>query len=84
MHSSLKLTAVESSAILKVGYCNNALFVQFVGGQWYKYLQVSETVFEQLLAAPSKGAFINKSVKPFYKVKPLTNQELEMVCRTFL
>lgn len=60
----------DSSAILKVGYDGEDLFVQFVGGDWYRYSHVPESVFERLCAADSKGGFVNTEVKPNYKVEP--------------
>ena len=73
---------MKSSAVLKIGYDGNSLFVQYVGGGGYKYLHVPEIIFEQFKAAPSKGRFVNKRVKPFYRDVALTSRELEMVFRT--
>lgn len=63
----MKIVSVESSAILKVGYDEDALFVQFVGGDWYKYSHVPESIFEKLCNADSIGQFVNKEVKTKYK-----------------
>ncbi len=80
----MTIVKVDSSAILKIGYDDSRLFVEFVGGKWYKYVLVPETVFEQFIKAPSKGYFINKLIKPIYHEEALTSQELEKVRRAHL
>ena len=55
--------------------------MQFIGGEWYKYINVPENVYRQFLKAASKGYFVNKFIKPIYREENLTNQELEMVRR---
>ena len=80
----MEMIPVMSSAIEKVGYAKGDLFIKFVSGKWYKYLNVPETVFEQLPKASSKGTFVNRQIKPFYQCRPLTSQELEMVRQTVL
>ena len=72
----MKMISVDSSAVLKVGYDKGSLFVQFVGGEWYEYPQVPESVFDQFLCAPSKGTFVNKSVKPHYQGFPCLSPEV--------
>ena len=72
----MELIPVKSSAILKVGYAESNLFIEFVGGEWYKYADVPITVFEQLLRAPSKGTFVNQRIKPYYHGEPCLNPEL--------
>lgn len=62
----MKIVEVESSAILKIGYDGDTLFVQFVSGDWYKYFQVPETVFEEFCNADSQGQFFNVEIKPKY------------------
>ena len=43
----MKVVEVSSSAVLKLGYDGDTLFVQFVGGKWYKYFHVPEEVFKR-------------------------------------
>ena len=81
---NVTIVKVDSSAILKIGYDDSRLFVEFVGGKWYKYVPVPETVFEQFIKAPSKGYFVNKFIKPIYHEEALTSQELETVRRAHL
>lgn len=75
----MEIVSFQSTAIARSGYADGALFIKFVSGEWYKYVGVPESLYSQLLAAPSKGKFVNQRIKPFYRVKPLTNPELEMV-----
>ena len=59
----MTIVKVDSSAVLKIGYDDSRLFVEFVVGKWYKYVPVTKTVFEQFIKAPSKGYFVNKFIK---------------------
>ena len=63
----MKIVKVDSTAVLKVGYNDKTLFVQYAGGDWYKYHNVPEMVFERLCSANSVGQFLNKEIKPKYK-----------------
>ena len=63
----MEVVIVDSSAVLKAGHDGENLFVQFVGGDWYKYFNVPKTVFEELQRADSVGQFVNREVKPQYK-----------------
>lgn len=80
----MEIIPVKSSAVLKIGYDGNSLFVQYVGGKWYKYLHVPEEVYKQFNSASSKGTFANKHIKPNYPAVPLTSRELETVRRISL
>ena len=54
----------ESSAIATVRYSDEAaLDVEFRNGLAYRYFAVPRTVVEALLAAESKGAYLNKFIK---------------------
>ena len=63
----MEIVKVDSSVVLKIGYDGNALLVQYVGGDWYKYSHVPEKLFEQLCNATSVGHFLNTEIKPKYK-----------------
>lgn len=71
----MKIVEVSSSAVLKLGYdgdfkralaSRDTLFVQFVGGKWYKYFHVPEDVFKRFCEADSVGQFFNEEIKPNY------------------
>jgi KTSC domain-containing protein len=68
-----KLMPVESGAIAAMGYDTGAqeLYVRFAGGGTYAYSGVPEMVYRILLNADSKGAYLNKVVKPRYPCREL-------------
>ena len=59
---------VSSRSIAALGYDDDTeiLEVEFVSGAVYRYRGVSQTVFEDLRQAPSKGAFFNQHIKDAY------------------
>jgi hypothetical protein len=63
---------VDSSAVARIGYDAEAkeAYVEFLGGGLYAYRGVPPAVFEQLVAADSKGTFVNAVIKryPFRKI----------------
>lgn len=64
-----KMTPVTSSTVARVGYAAKAheLHVQFTSSpKIYVYERVPAAVYEQLLAAPSKGTFVNQQIKGTY------------------
>jgi hypothetical protein len=51
------------------GYGTDAtLEVEFRSGAVYRYFAVPRRVFEEFLAAESKGSFFNRIIKPRYPV----------------
>ena len=74
MPAPARLVAVESSSIDAVGYdaATRRLTVRFLGsGNTYVYLGVAPSVFEALLAAPSKGRYLNFHIKDAYPYRRL-------------
>ncbi|HSW19839.1 MAG TPA: KTSC domain-containing protein [Ramlibacter sp.] len=59
---------VTSSAVLSIGYepQSRTLEVQFANGI-YRYHRVPESVYRSLMAAESKGRFVNLYIKPVYR-----------------
>jgi hypothetical protein len=59
---------VSSSSIAEIGFDDDAemLEVKFVSGSLYRYLGVSQDVYEDFRRAPSKGAFFNAHIKDAY------------------
>lgn len=59
---------VVSSSIVVVAYCSEreVLEVEFVGGRVYEYLGVPGSVYRGLVAADSKGRFVNLAIKGHY------------------
>lgn len=70
----MRLVVVESSSIDAVGYdaATRRLAVRFLGsGNTYVYVGVEPSVFEALLAAPSKGRYLNMHIKGAYDYRRL-------------
>jgi hypothetical protein len=75
--SNIARLPVDSSALLSVGYsrAQHILEVEFrKEGLVYRYLDVPENVFRELLAAPSKAGYYNDNIRGHYQsvhvVKP--------------
>jgi hypothetical protein len=73
----MNLIPVVSSNIKAIGWQANVmkdgtyqpkdiLRVEFMSGLVYDYLNVSKTVFEELMASESKGSYINRKIKDKY------------------
>jgi len=61
----MKLVEVKSTNIKAVGWEDNTLYVEYNSGT-YKYNNVSKELYEQLLAAESKGRFVCEKIKPYH------------------
>jgi KTSC domain len=75
--SDIARLPVDSSALASVGYsrAKHILEVEFrKEGLVYRYLDVPESVFRELLEAPSKASYYNDNVRGHYQsvhvVKP--------------
>ena len=62
-------TPVISSSIVSVGYDpeSTTLELEFVNGHVYQYFGVPESIYKDLLAADSIGAFVNTHIKGHYR-----------------
>ena len=60
---------VDSTDLESVGYDGQNLFVQFKRNAVYIYFQVPESLYRDLLAADSKGKFLNKHIKGIFDYK---------------
>jgi KTSC domain len=60
---------VESSGVVSVGYddWSKILEIEYPGGAVYDYSHVPEVLYRDLLAAESKGRFINLYIKPYFQ-----------------
>lgn len=56
---------LDSAALTAISFASesNILEVEFRNGHIYEYLGVSSSLYEQLLAAPSKGAFLVRFIR---------------------
>ena len=67
----MKMQAVSSSNIAKVGYENMTLYIQFHSGGLYKYSGVPPEVYQQLMSASSHGKYFAYFIKDFYPYEKL-------------
>ena len=58
---------VESSNINSIGYENGELVVEFKGGSSYKYLDVPQEMFINMINSESKGKFLAENLKNKYE-----------------
>ncbi|MBU3036477.1 KTSC domain-containing protein [Tritonibacter mobilis] len=60
--------SVASSNIASIGYDpgTETLEVEFLNSSIYQYFNVPENMYEQLMAEPSKGRFLNTYIKNAY------------------
>jgi|TARA_B100000749_G_scaffold39746_1_gene27204 hypothetical protein len=58
-------TPVVSSNIKSIGYDSNSkiLEVEFTNMSVYRYYEVPEDVYEELMAAESKGSYLHRKIK---------------------
>ena len=58
-------TPVVSSNIESIGYDSNSkiLEVEFTNMSVYRYYEVPEDVYEELMAAESKGSYLHREIK---------------------
>ncbi len=65
------MQAVDSSAVAALGYDRAAeeIYVEFVDGDLYAYAPVPDVIWRALLEADSKGRFVNRVLKPHFRVR---------------
>jgi KTSC domain len=65
---------VKSSNIASIGHdpASDTLHVKFLNGGHYAYHGVDRTVYMRMHAAPSKGKFLHKWIKPKYRHTKIT------------
>ena len=73
--SRIQRQSVDSTAIAKIGYSKRlrALEIEFVNGAIYRYLDVPNSLYRQLIAAESKARFYDRNIRGRYRsvhVKP--------------
>jgi hypothetical protein len=74
LEAMLRLHPVESSSVAMIGYDDESstLFMRFRdSGGSYLYEGVDQATLDALLEADSIGSFINRVIKPRYKMRKL-------------
>jgi KTSC domain len=68
MDEAVERRPIESSRLAAVGYSqeHGVLEVEFRSGRVYRYFAVPAKVYEGLLKADSKGAYLNRFVRNVY------------------
>ena len=61
----MERVAVESSNVVSIGYDEGTLEVEFNSGI-YRYYDVPEYIYEELMASDSKGSYLHQNVKGAY------------------
>ena len=61
----MTITVLDSTSLRTVGYDaeRQLLQVEFHNRSIYQYFEVPATVYQELMQAPSKGAYFNKSIR---------------------
>lgn len=63
---------VQSSLIASIDYSVHAtLDLEFHSGALYRYFTVPHTIFQELIAAESKGAYFNRNIRSRFPYKRL-------------
>jgi KTSC domain len=62
----MKMIAVDSTTLRTVGYDpeRQLLQIEFQNRSIYQYFEVPQSVYEELMEAPSKGAYFNRTIRP--------------------
>lgn len=59
---------VESSSLASIGYSpeHHTLEIEFRNGHVYRYFAVPKATYDELIAAESKGTFLNRHIRRAY------------------
>lgn len=70
----------HSSNVTRFGHTDESdLIVEFQGGAYYIYDNVSRFVVRDLIDAKSPGSFIARNIKPIHECRRLTPDEVQTV-----
>ena len=59
--------SVDSSNIDKIKHEDNNLYVQFLDGSIYEYIDVPHNIYQNMLTSQSKGKYLHQYIKGFYQ-----------------
>jgi len=70
----MKRIHVRSSVIDTVAYSRSKalLEVEFTNGRRYRYRGVPDTVYEELMTAPSRGHYFLEKIRDVYPAEPIS------------
>ena len=61
--------AVVSRTVRSIGYGAGTLEIEFVSGNVYRYLDVPEDLYRELMSAQSIGTFFNERIRDSFRVR---------------
>ena len=72
--STIRTLTTDSSSISSVAYAprSQTLDVHFTNGAAYRYFDVPPTTYDEMLAAPSKGRYFHRAVRPVFAYQRIT------------
>lgn len=75
-HSQVRRHRVKSTAIRSAGYDEDewVLQLEITNGSIYNYFRVPPREYLGLLEAESKGAYVNRQVKPYYECEEVETE----------
>jgi len=80
--SRIPRESVASKGIASIGYSKrlHILEIEFVNGAVYRYLEVTPSVYRDLMTADSKAGYYDRNIKgnyPSVRVRPRVKQETD-------
>ena len=63
--------SVDSSNIDKIKHEDNNLYVQFLDGSIYEYIDVPHNIYQNMLTSQSKGKYLHQYIKGIYQYSKL-------------
>ena len=71
LNQKIPMIKVNSSNISLIGYFNSHLYIRFKETKFvYRYSKVSQSLYNELINAKSKGSFLSENVKKNSKKYP--------------
>ena len=70
----MRTQMVQSSLLVSAGYdrARRILEIEFLSKAVYQYFEVSEDIFDSLIAADSKGSYFNSAIRGRYPFSRLS------------
>lgn len=77
VHACVQRVPIRSSMLASIGHdpFTSILEMEFRNGSIYRYFAVPRTVFERLIAAPSKGIYVNRFIRNRYPCERISSSE---------
>ena len=66
-----KMIPVTSSHIVSIGHDGENLYIQFKDGALYIYYKVPQAIYQNMMAAESKGSILHRMIDKAYRYERL-------------